>query len=164
MVFASWTRYAWDFCLAPRPVGDDEPYQLSTSRSNAGMRSWPTGGWPSRAPSAGPARRTSSPGGAALTPSSPASPAPGRRAGFWPGCIVERDGLHHLFYTGRPRGPWRPPHDNPTDVQIGLATSSDLRVWTRHPANPLIVDAGPKSCRRRRPDAGSDVDGAAIHG
>jgi len=51
------------------------------------------------------------------------------------GCVVERDGLFHIFYTGH----------NPHFVEQGRpqeaimhATSDDLMRWTKDPANPVL--------------------------
>jgi beta-fructofuranosidase len=51
----------------------------------------------------------------------------------WTGSIIQHRGLWHLFYTGGSR-------DERGLVQrIGLATSTDLLRWEKHPDNPLIV-------------------------
>ncbi|MFC7155824.1 glycoside hydrolase family 68 protein [Halomarina halobia] len=52
---------------------------------------------------------------------------------LWTGWTLERDGRHYLFYTGRSR---RDP-DGHTQ-RIGVATSTDLRTWKPHPANPVL--------------------------
>jgi beta-fructofuranosidase len=51
----------------------------------------------------------------------------------WTGSIIRHDGLWHLFYTGGSRA------EKGLVQRIGLATSTDLVHWTKHPANPLIV-------------------------
>lgn len=51
----------------------------------------------------------------------------------WTGSVIRHDRLWYLFYTGTC-------HDEDGLVQrIGLATSSDLIGWEKHPANPLIT-------------------------
>jgi hypothetical protein len=53
----------------------------------------------------------------------------------WTGSVVKGpDGTWHLFYTGVSR-----PDDTGHVQQIGLATSTDLMTWTKHPDNPLIT-------------------------
>ncbi len=51
----------------------------------------------------------------------------------WTGSIIRHDSLWHLFYTGTNRA------EKGLVQRIGLATSSDLMHWNRHPANPLIT-------------------------
>ena len=51
------------------------------------------------------------------------------------GCVIERDGVFHIFYTGHNetfRGTDRP------DEAIMHATSPDLVHWTKDPANPIL--------------------------
>lgn len=53
-------------------------------------------------------------------------------AATWTGSIIQHNGLWYMFYTGVN-------HAEKGLVQrIGLATSSDLVRWQKHPANPLI--------------------------
>ncbi|MBW4026120.1 MAG: hypothetical protein HIU93_01835 [Acidobacteria bacterium] len=61
------------------------------------------------------------------------------RGGLYKPCLVESDGTFYLFYNAKtvdlPRsegGGW---HE-----QTGLATSNDLRHWTRSPLNPVIAN------------------------
>lgn len=51
--------------------------------------------------------------------------------GAWTGSVVEHDGTFYLFYTGHHVGA-----ENPQT--ICLATSTDLIVFTKHAANPLV--------------------------
>lgn len=59
------------------------------------------------------------------------------RGGLYKSYLLEEGGTYYLFYNAKnkTRGPWR--------EQTGLASSRDLRVWTRHPGNPIIPN-GPK--------------------
>ena len=50
------------------------------------------------------------------------------------GCVLERDGLFHAFYTG-----WNP--NNPEGREFVLhATSKDLISWTKHPEDMIAPD------------------------
>jgi beta-fructofuranosidase len=51
----------------------------------------------------------------------------------WTGSIIQYQGLWHLFYTGGSRA------EKGLIQRIGLATSTDLLRWEKHPDNPLIV-------------------------
>jgi beta-fructofuranosidase len=51
----------------------------------------------------------------------------------WTGSAIRYQGLWHLFYTGGNRA------EKGLVQRIGLATSTDLIQWEKHPANPLIV-------------------------
>lgn len=51
----------------------------------------------------------------------------------WTGSIIEYKGLWHLFYTGGNRS------EKGLVQRIGLATSTDLLHWRKHPDNPIIV-------------------------
>lgn len=59
--------------------------------------------------------------------------------GVWAPDVVERDGVYYLFYTGS---------DAAYNQRIGVATSTDLYHWTKHPANPVVAP-GPWSDRAR---------------
>ena len=48
-----------------------------------------------------------------------------------PSSVFLLDGTYHLFYAGSDGSAWR----------IGIATSTDLTNWTKHPANP-VLDVG----------------------
>jgi beta-fructofuranosidase len=51
----------------------------------------------------------------------------------WTGSVIEHDGAWYMLYTGvsTPEGG--------LVQRIGLATSTDLLTWTKHPRNPIIV-------------------------
>jgi len=51
----------------------------------------------------------------------------------WTGSVVEHDGTWYMLYTGISSV------DGGVVQRIGLATSSDLVTWTKHPANPVMV-------------------------
>ena len=60
------------------------------------------------------------------------APAPDDRA-IWTGCVVRPPGCPwHMFYTGLSEV------DGVFVQTTCLATSDDLDVWTRHPANPVL--------------------------
>jgi len=57
--------------------------------------------------------------------------------GLYKPCLVEQRGTYYLFYNAKtknlPReqgGGWR--------EQTGVATSTDLKTWQRHPSNPIV--------------------------
>jgi predicted GH43/DUF377 family glycosyl hydrolase len=59
------------------------------------------------------------------------------QGGLYKPCLVEDGGVYYLFYNAKNKAkPWR--------EQTGVATSRDLRTWTRHPGNPIVAngDAG----------------------
>jgi beta-fructofuranosidase len=51
----------------------------------------------------------------------------------WTGSVIRHEELWHLFYTGGSRA------EKGLVQRIGLATSTDLVHWKKHPANPLIA-------------------------
>lgn len=51
---------------------------------------------------------------------------------LWAPHVIRHDGLYHMFYVAG--------DEDHTKFKIHLATSPDLKVWTRHPANPMVVD------------------------
>ncbi len=50
--------------------------------------------------------------------------------GIWAPDIIEVDGIYYMFYTGS---------DAQNNQAIGLASSSDLQHWEKHPDNPLVA-------------------------
>lgn len=61
------------------------------------------------------------------------------RGGLYKPCLVEHRGTFYLFYNAKnnaPRG-W---HE-----QTGVATSTDLKTWTRYEGNPILRNGGPGS-------------------
>jgi beta-fructofuranosidase len=83
------------------------------------------------------------------TPQEPVLPAgpPGSwdEAGNWAPDIIEVGGVYYLYYTGS---------DARNNQKIGLAISTDLYTWHKHPHNP-VVEPGPWSDRA----VGRDVAG-----
>ena len=51
---------------------------------------------------------------------------------IWTGSVTIRDGVAYMFYTALSKASRAPVQ------RIGLAISSDLRHWERHPGNPLL--------------------------
>jgi beta-fructofuranosidase len=59
---------------------------------------------------------------------------------IWTGSVVERDGTWYMLYTGINT---RERQEEAIVQRIGLATSTDLIRWEKHPQNPL-VEADPR--------------------
>ncbi len=60
------------------------------------------------------------------------------RGGLYKPCLVEDHGTFYLFYNAKNAGQhW---HE-----QTGVATSTDLKNWQRHEANPIIPNGGPEA-------------------
>lgn len=55
---------------------------------------------------------------------------------IWTGSVIERDGRWHMLYTGTNRS------ERGLIQRIGLAVSSDLERWKKHPDNPVIEADG----------------------
>lgn len=53
------------------------------------------------------------------------------RGGLYKPCLLEEKGTYYLFYNAKTEG--RPWHE-----QTGVATSTDLKQWTRHAGNPVL--------------------------
>jgi beta-fructofuranosidase len=51
----------------------------------------------------------------------------------WTGSVIQHEGVWYLFYTGGRKS------EEGLVQRIGLATSTDLVRWEKHPENPLIV-------------------------
>ncbi|MBW4445537.1 MAG: hypothetical protein KME38_01310 [Spirirestis rafaelensis WJT71-NPBG6] len=69
---------------------------------------------------------------------------------IWTGSIIQEDNLYYLFYTARRKEDLlvETPHERRLPQNIGVATSKDLRNWTRTPATlkkPVIPNPGIKS-------------------
>jgi len=65
----------------------------------------------------------------------PEAGAPWERGGLYKPYLVKRDDAYYLFYNAKT-------DEKRWHEQIGLATSPDLKTWTRYPGNP-IVSNGP---------------------
>jgi arabinan endo-1,5-alpha-L-arabinosidase len=57
---------------------------------------------------------------------------PWKEIHLWAPHVIRHDGLYYMFYCAGD-----PDH---TKYKIHLATSKDLRKWTRHKDNPMVVD------------------------
>jgi predicted GH43/DUF377 family glycosyl hydrolase len=56
---------------------------------------------------------------------------PWERGGLYKACIIQKDGLWHMYYNAKDlSSPWV--------EQTGLAISSDLLHWSRHRKNPML--------------------------
>lgn len=62
--------------------------------------------------------------------------APWEQGGLYKPCLLERDGTYYLFYNAKAKG--RGPVE-----QTGVATSKDLKTWTRYQDNPVLPVGGP---------------------
>lgn len=58
------------------------------------------------------------------------------RAGLYKACLFETGGRYYVFYNAKNR-------ESGWVEQIGFATSTDLKKWTRNPTNP-VLRVGPK--------------------
>ena len=65
-----------------------------------------------------------------------ADPAGPDAEACWTGSIVEKDGIFHLFYTGKNM------RDPAGDQKVMVATSSDLITWTKQPERTFYADGG----------------------
>ncbi|CAN5551253.1 hypothetical protein BH10CHL1_BH10CHL1_23210 [soil metagenome] len=114
-------EYVTDFCLVQR----DNLYHLFHIRGE--RWTWPVG---YRELDLGHATSTDL---RDWTPHAPVLPAGPRGAwdesGNWAPDIIEVDGVYYCYYTGSDK------HNNQA---IGLATSTDLFNWQKHPANPVV--------------------------
>jgi predicted GH43/DUF377 family glycosyl hydrolase len=68
--------------------------------------------------------------------------APWEQGGLYKPCLVEYDGLFYLFYNAKTR-PLPQSQGGGWHEQTGLATSPDLKHWTRSPLNPIIRNGSP---------------------
>jgi beta-fructofuranosidase len=59
----------------------------------------------------------------------PGAPGAWDATGIWAPDIIEVDGVYHMFYTGS---------DAQNNQAIGLASSTDLLDWEKHPSNPVV--------------------------
>ena len=57
---------------------------------------------------------------------------PWRESHLWAPHVIRHNGLYYMFYCAGD-----PDH---TKYKLHLATSKDLKAWTRHPKNPMVVD------------------------
>lgn len=69
----------------------------------------------------------------------PRGPAGSQDTSVFTGCVIERDGVFHIFYTGH--NPDFADTDKPQQA-IMRATSPDLRIWTKDPSFQLFAPQG----------------------
>ena len=74
----------------------------------------------------------------------PADGAPWEHGGLYRPNLVEEDGTYYLFYNAK-----TDPNPKATDgawhEQSGVATSKDLKQWTRYAGNPVLRNGGHES-------------------
>ena len=58
--------------------------------------------------------------------------APWREEHLWAPYVIEHDGLYYMFYCAGDA--------DHSKYKLHLATSPDMKLWTRHPENPMVVD------------------------
>ncbi|MHC4147348.1 MAG: glycoside hydrolase family 130 protein [Planctomycetota bacterium] len=61
-----------------------------------------------------------------------AEESPWNEAHLWAPHVIRHEGTYYMYYCAGDR--------DHTKYKIHLATSQDLKTWTRHPKNPMIVD------------------------
>ncbi|MBQ1783561.1 MAG: hypothetical protein II007_07910 [Gammaproteobacteria bacterium] len=69
-------------------------------------------------------------------------PAAWDSVSLWTGYTVKNNGLYYLFYTARSQSEVADDGYVGHTQRIGVATSTDLIHWTRHPANPVLTWQG----------------------
>jgi beta-fructofuranosidase len=131
MVYVPRDRLLWDFWLAPRRTGSDDPYHLFHLQAprdlpDAEMRheqatfghavSLDLMSWEDRGTVFGPGPEGAWDGLAT-----------------WTGCVVEREATWYPFYTGRCR------RDRTQRIGVATTDDPDLVGWQRHPGNPIVV-------------------------
>jgi predicted GH43/DUF377 family glycosyl hydrolase len=57
---------------------------------------------------------------------------PWRESHLWAPHVIRHNGFYYMFYCAGD-----PDH---TKYKLHLATSKDMKTWTRHPKNPMVVD------------------------
>lgn len=71
----------------------------------------------------------------------PRDGAPWEHGGLYRPNLIEHDGTFYLYYNAKtdpvPKQGWR--------EQTGVATSRDLKTWTRYAGNPILRNGGPES-------------------
>ncbi|WP_165901805.1 glycoside hydrolase family 68 protein [Reinekea marinisedimentorum] len=61
---------------------------------------------------------------------------------LWTGYTLKHDGIYYLFYTARCQSDVAEDGYIGHTQRIGVATSTDLVNWTKHPANPILSCPG----------------------
>lgn len=133
-------EYVTDFCLVKR----DDLYHLFHIRGE--RWTWPVG---YRELDLGHATSTDLRTWTPHAPVLPAGPAGAwDESGNWAPDIIEVDGVYYCYYTGS---------DKNNNQAIGLATSTDLFHWVKHPANPVVVPGSWSDLAVGRDVAGRDA-------
>ena len=116
----------WDFWLAPHRPG--EPWHLFYLRVPASIGDPEDRHWQAEVGHAvsGDLRNWTDLGIAF----SPSQESAWDDKAIWTGSIIDVEGTYYWYYTVLTHADHA--------QRIGLATSTDLREWTRHPANPLL--------------------------
>ena len=141
MVYRPETMFLWDFWIAPRR-SHDEPYHLfhlqaPRSLADPRQRHWVASvghavshdlvHWEARP-----------------TAFEPGPAGSWEDKAIWTGSIFDHDGTYHFFYTALSYA------EDGHKQRIGLATSTDLETWARHPANP-VYEVDPRWYRKLGP-------------
>jgi len=74
----------------------------------------------------------------------PANGAPWEHGGLYRPNLVEHDGVYYLYYNAK-TDPLEKSAGGGWHEQSGVATSRDLRQWTRYEKNPILRNGGPDS-------------------
>ena len=130
MVYQPEHHYLWDFWVAPRRSPDD-PYHLFHLQAPRTIASPHDRHWVATVGHA--VSRDLVAWEPRPTALGPGAPGAWDDMAIWTGCVVDHGGVYYLFYTGistRERGRVQ---------RIGVATSTDLETWERHPANPVLT-------------------------
>jgi beta-fructofuranosidase len=141
LVYQPRDHWLWDFWLAPRR-SREEPYHLFYLQAPRSLPSYHDRHWVAAV-------------GHAVShdlvtwEERPTAFGPGPAGSWddqaiWTGSILDHEGTYHFFYTALHQG------EDGRVQRIGLATSTDLQTWQRHPPNPLL-EADPRYYRKLGP-------------
>lgn len=82
--------------------------------------------------------------GAPILRADDADAAPWEQGGLYKPCLVREGDSYYLFYNAKTR-PNPKAHGGAWREQTGVATSKDLRQWTRYKGNPIISNGPERS-------------------
>lgn len=74
----------------------------------------------------------------------PADGAPWEHGGLYRPNLIEQDGVFYLYYNAK-TDPLAKTQGGGWHEQSGVATSRDLKTWTRYQGNPVLPNGGPGS-------------------